>query len=146
MHRLKSLLAATPSSLRFVLALLALSFLAGVASVAVLYRQDADQARTSAEAMTGGSVKAGQEAIGRYNCGACHQIPGIASAIGRVGPPLNGIAVRAEIAGVLANDPANMIRWLRAPQHVVPGNGMPDQGVSDRDARDIAAYLYTLKK
>ena len=135
-----------PASLVFVLALLALSALAGVASIATLYRQDAAQARTSAQAMTGGSTNAGRQAIARYSCGACHQIPGIAGAVGRVGPPLNGIAVRAEIAGMLANDPANMIRWLRAPQHVAAGNGMPDQGVTDRDARDMAAYLYTLKK
>lgn len=146
MHRLRRILGDMPASLRFVLALLALSFLAAVTSVAVLYRQEAAQARTTAEALTGGSAQAGQQAIGRYNCGACHQIPGIPSAVGGVGPSLSGIAVRAEIAGVLANDPANMIRWVRAPQHVVPGNGMPDQGVTERDARDIAAYLYTLKK
>ena len=135
-----------PASLIFVLALLGIAAVAGIASIAMLYRQDAAQARTSAEALTGGSVKAGEVAITRYTCGGCHQIPGIPGAEGRVGPPLSGIGVRAQIAGVLANDPANMIRWIRTPQQVLPGNGMPDQGIGERDARDIAAYLYTLKR
>lgn len=37
------------------------------------------------------------------------------------------------------------MRWLEHPQRVVPGNGMPEQGVSGRDARDMTAYLYTLR-
>ncbi|WP_420139778.1 c-type cytochrome [Sphingomonas sp.] len=135
-----------PASLRFVLALLALATVAGIASVIVLYRQDAVQARTTAEQLAGGTVAKGRQAIGRYGCGACHQIPGVAGADGRVGPPLSAMGVRSEIAGVLPNTPDNMVRWLRTPQQVVPGNGMPDQGISERDARDIAAYLYSLKR
>jgi cytochrome c1 len=132
-------------SLRFVLLLLGLSTIAGVASVIVLYGQDAAQARTTAEQITGGHVDAGETAISRYGCGACHQIPGIPAADGHVGPSLAAIGERAEIAGVLANNPQNLVRWLRHPQQVVPGNGMPDQGVTEREARDIAAYLYTIR-
>jgi cytochrome c2 len=135
-----------PSELRFVLILTGIATLAGAASVFGIYRQDATQARTQAEAMTGGHVDAGKAAMARYNCGACHRIPGIAGAMGTTGPALNGIAVRAEIAGVLVNDPGNMVRWLRQPQQVVPGNGMPNQGVTEQEARDMAAYLYTVKK
>jgi cytochrome c2 len=40
--------------------------------------------------------------------------------------------------------PDNLVKWLRQPQNVVPGNAMPDMGVTPQDARDIAAYLYTL--
>jgi cytochrome c2 len=134
-----------PYSLRFVLLLLGLSALAGAASVFVLYGQDAKQARITAEQITGGSVESGKVAINRYGCGACHQIPGIAGAEGAVGPSLAGIGTRAEIAGVLPNDPKNLIRWIRVPQQIVPGNGMPDQGISEAEARDIAAYLYTIK-
>jgi cytochrome c2 len=47
-------------------------------------------------------------------------------------------------AGRLPNQPAQMMRWLRAPQHVIPGNGMRDQPMTPRDARDLSAYLYTL--
>jgi cytochrome c2 len=135
-----------PYSLRFVLLLLGLASLAGVASVIVLYRQDAAQARTTAEQITGGDVESGKTAILRYGCGACHEIPGVAGAVGAVGPPLTAIGVRAEIAGVLANDPQSLTRWIRNPQDVIPGNGMPDQGISEGEARDIAAYLYTLKQ
>ena len=46
------------------------------------------------------------------------------------------------IAGVLPNTPENLVHWLRSPQAVVPGNAMPDVGLSDAQARDIAAYLY----
>jgi cytochrome c2 len=135
-----------PSELRFVLILSALTAAAGAASVFGIYRLDAVQARTHAEAMTGGHVDAGKAAIGRYNCGACHRIPGIAGATGATGPALNGIAVRAQIAGVLVNNPDNLARWLRAPQQVLPGNGMPDQGIGEQEARDMAAYLYTVKQ
>jgi cytochrome c len=135
-----------PSELRFVLILCGLTAAAGAASVFGIYRQDAAQARTHAEAMTGGHVDAGKAAIGRYNCGACHRIPGISGASGETGPALNGIAVRAQIAGVLVNNPDNLARWLRVPQQVLPGNGMPNQGVSDAEARDMAAYLYTVKQ
>jgi cytochrome c len=135
-----------PSELRFVLTLAGLAAVAGAASVFGIYRQDAAQARTHAEAMTGGNVEAGKAAIGGYNCGACHRIPGIAGATGETGPALNGIAVRAQIAGILVNNPDNLARWLRHPQQVLPGNGMPDQGVTERDARDMAAYLYTVRR
>lgn len=135
-----------PSELRFVAMLTGLAALAGAASVFGIYRQDARQARTQAEAMTGGTVSAGKAAIGRYNCGGCHRIPGVDGATGTTGPALNGIAVRAQIAGVLTNDPANLARWLQHPQQILPGNGMPDQGVTARDARDMAAYLYTVRR
>jgi cytochrome c len=135
-----------PSELRFGLILLGLAIVVGVGSVFGIYRQDARQTRIQAEAMTRGVADAGQLAITRYNCGACHRIPGIAGAAGQAGPALGGIAVRAQIAGMLTNSPDNMVRWLRHPQRVLPGNGMPDLGVGDRDARDMAAYLYTLRK
>lgn len=62
-----------------------------------------------------------------------------------VGPALEGIARRSMLAGVLPNSPVNMARWIREPQKVNPGSGMPDLGVTERDARDIAAYLATLR-
>jgi cytochrome c1 len=38
-----------------------------------------------------------------------------------------------------------MIAWLRNPQKILPGNAMPDMQLTQEQARDIAAYLYTLK-
>jgi cytochrome c len=135
-----------PYSLRFVLLLLGLATMAAVASIIVLYGQDTAQARTTAEQITGGHVDAGKFAINHYGCGACHQIPGIAGAEGQVGPSLIAIGTRSEIGGVLANNPQNLARWIRFPQEIVPRNGMPDQGVTEREARDMAAYLYSIRR
>ena len=55
------------------------------------------------------------------------------------------MAERTIIAGMLPNTPGNMIHWLEAPQSVVPGNAMPNMELDDHDARDIAAYLYSLR-
>lgn len=52
---------------------------------------------------------------------------------------------RIFIAGLLRNTPANMVTWLLDPQEIVPGNAMPDMGLSEEQARDITAYLYTLE-
>jgi cytochrome c1 len=134
-----------PASLRFVLALLALALLASVAAIIILDRQEAAQGRITAEQISGGRVVAGKLAITRRGCAACHDVPGISGTEGLAGPSLAKVAVRAEIAGVLANTPGNMVRWLRDPQGVVPGNGMPNQGIGEQEARDIAAYLYTIK-
>jgi mono/diheme cytochrome c family protein len=87
----------------------------------------------------------GKRAINQYACVTCHSIPGIVGANAPVGPPLKEIGTRGFIAGVLPNTPENMVRWIRHPQAVNPKSAMPDLGVTERDARDIAAYLSTLK-
>ncbi|HEY6434553.1 MAG TPA: c-type cytochrome [Acetobacteraceae bacterium] len=92
-----------------------------------------------------GNPRRGAALIAHEGCGTCHTIPGIDGARGLVGPPLDTIGKRMIIAGVLPNTPADLIHWLMAPQSVVPGNAMPDMGLSARDAADIAAYLYTLR-
>ncbi|MFL6354760.1 MAG: c-type cytochrome [Bryobacteraceae bacterium] len=98
-----------------------------------------------AEVTTGGNVHRGAAAIERYGCGSCHVIPGISGAQGRVGTSLDGIADRIYIAGVLQNTPDNMVRWIRNPRAVDEKTVMPNLGVTQRDAADIAGYLYTLK-
>jgi cytochrome c1 len=37
-----------------------------------------------------------------------------------------------------------MMRWLRDPPGVDPMTAMPNLGLTEPEARDIAAYLYTL--
>lgn len=87
----------------------------------------------------------GKMTLNQYACVTCHAIPGVVGANAPVGPPLAGIGARGFIAGVLPNTSDNMVRWLRSPQSVDPLSAMPDLGVSEQDARDIAAYLSTLK-
>ena len=98
-----------------------------------------------ARALTGGDPAAGRDAIVRRPCGSCHEIPGVPGAKGKAGPPLTGFAGRVYIAGRLDNSPDNLVGWLLNPQAVDPQTAMPPTGLSDRDARDVAAYLYTLK-
>lgn len=85
----------------------------------------------------------GAKLVERYGCGGCHTIKGVQNATGRVGPPLTRIAWRAYLGGVLPNTRDNMLRWIRTPQEFQPGSAMPNLGVSEAEARDIAAYLYT---
>ena len=98
-----------------------------------------------ARELTGGDPDRGVAAIGRYGCGSCHEIPGVRRAHGTVGPPLTGIASRSYLAGRVSNTPAGMIRWIQHPQQIEPGTAMPDMKVTNDDARDIAAYLYSLR-
>jgi cytochrome c len=104
-----------------------------------------ERVRQEAVTLTGGNPDRGVAAVGRYGCGSCHTIPGIRSATGTVGPPLDGIAARGYLAGQLPNTPANMMRWLQHPQHVERGTAMPEMHVTESDARDMAAFLYTLR-
>lgn len=89
-----------------------------------------------------GDPQAGRQAIARYGCGGCHVIPGLRHATGRVGPQLVDFQSQLYIAGVLPNTPDHLIDWIRNPQDVDPQTAMPNLGVTDQEARDIAAYLY----
>jgi cytochrome c2 len=91
-----------------------------------------------------GDPEKGALLIQEIGCGTCHQIPGLKEANGLVGPPLDQIGKRIFIAGLLRNTPANMMTWIQNPQDVVPGNAMPDMGITEEQARDITAYLYSL--
>ena len=96
-------------------------------------------------AVPGGNAENGRIAIREYGCGACHAIPGVAGASGNVGPPLTNWAVRTYIAGSLPNTAENLIAWIDNPQAIEPGTAMPDVGIDEAGARDIAAYLATLR-
>lgn len=108
---------------------------------------DSNKRRIEAEAATlaGGIPTRGAVSIERYGCGTCHSIPGIRGADSLVGPPLSGVAQRVYLAGVVANTPENTIRWIMSPPSIDALTAVPETGISERDARDIAAYLYTLR-
>lgn len=93
----------------------------------------------------GGDAETGKRLIGNYGCGSCHVIPGIRGAEGMVGPPLTGFAHRTFIAGQVANNADFLIRWIEVPQAIEPGTAMPNLGITEGQARNIAAYLYTLR-
>jgi len=102
-------------------------------------------AREAALLTDGGDAERGRAAIRRHGCGSCHTIAGVPGARSLVGPPLAGMAERAYVAGVVENTPLNLQRWIRDPQGVDPRTAMPNLGVTETEARDIAAYLYILR-
>ena len=114
--------------------------LAATAGGCEMNRESADE---TAARLTGGDPARGPAAFRAYGCQTCHTIGGVPGANAVVGPPLDGLAARAYIAGVLPNSGENLVRWIRDPQGVDEKTAMPNVGVTERDARDIAAYIYT---
>ena len=92
-----------------------------------------------------GNAEAGRAIIAEVECGICHTIPGVAGANGIVGPPLEEFGRRQFIAGVLPNQPAVLVRWVREAPSLAPQTGMPNMPLDEQQARDVAAYLYTLR-
>jgi cytochrome c oxidase assembly factor CtaG len=119
--------------------------LAALACVAVLLAACGEAQSEASLPNWNGDVNRGANLISKYGCGGCHLVPGVRNADGNVGPPLTRIGTRIYIAGLLRNSPDNMALWIAHPQHVLPGNAMPEMNVSEQDARDLTAFLYTLK-
>jgi cytochrome c1 len=92
-----------------------------------------------------GNSRNGRDLVQAYGCGSCHIVPGVRGARGLVGPPLIYFGERTMIAGELPNTEDNLVRWIEHPRQIEPKTAMPELGVTDRDAHDIAAYLYTLR-
>jgi mono/diheme cytochrome c family protein len=92
-----------------------------------------------------GEPARGRELIRSYGCGTCHTIAGIRGARGTVGPQLTDYAERNLLAGILPNTPHHLVPWLMDPAALDPRTGMPTMGITEAEARDIAAYLYTLE-
>ncbi len=93
----------------------------------------------------GGDPARGQGALLGYGCSSCHRIPGVSGTTATVGPPLAQFAERRYIAGELPNTPDNLIKWIMDPNSIEPGTAMPNLGVNEAAARDIASYLYSLR-
>ena len=115
-------------------ALVTLALLAGCGARSVPAAPATDQDHSAAKALIA------------QNCLGCHQVPGVRGPIGWVGPSLAGIARQQIIAGKFVNNPDTMARWLMHPQAMVPGNAMPEMGLSAAQAKTISDYLYTLDK
>jgi sulfur-oxidizing protein SoxX len=94
--------------------------------------------------LAGADPKRGLAEMERVGCAACHDIPGITWPRGTVGGSLKGVGGRALLAGRHPNQPDVMTRWIRDAPSLSPGTAMPAMPVNDTQARDIAAYLYTL--
>lgn len=78
----------------------------------------------------------------QYACQACHRIEGVIGPDAVVGPPLVDWPQRRYIAGTLPNTQENLARWIVDPDGVSPGTLMPDLGVTEAHAREMAAFLF----
>jgi mono/diheme cytochrome c family protein len=116
--------------------LLAAGLFSGLAACA----DKADAPRPQAQA----DPAEGLKLIERSGCAACHVIPGLSWPRGRTGGPLAGVAARPLIAGRLPNQPDVMVRFVRDAPSLLPDIGMPPMPLTEPEARDVAAYLYTL--
>jgi cytochrome c len=94
------------------------------------------------EPLSGGNPRVGQQLLDRYGCAACHAIKGVTHERSQVGPPLKDIRERSYVGGMLPNSAANLEQWIMHPRALNPKTAMPELGVSQAEARDMAAYLY----
>lgn len=101
--------------------------------------------RDPARTITDADPESGRLMMEYYACGSCHTIPGIRNADGVVGPPLMFFSRRSLFAGSIPNNADNLVHFLLDPQAMRPDTAMPDVGATEPEARDMAAYLYTLE-
>lgn len=79
---------------------------------------------------------------GKGTCFACHSIQAHEPPPGMIGPNLANVGARTWIgAGTLPNTPENLARWIHNPQVIKVGVGMPNLGLSEDEARALAAFL-----
>jgi cytochrome c2 len=114
----------------------------GVAALLLLVACEAEE--PAPLRVVGGDPARGQAVMLAAGCGACHVIPGVRGAVSWVGPPLTEWARRGYVGGRLPNAPENLVAWLLDPEAISPGSAMPSLGLTEAEARDAAAYLFTL--
>jgi cytochrome c2 len=98
--------------------------------------------------MTGGDPAVGKEKIVLHDCHFCHEIPGIPVNRDRRGPSLKHWARQSTIAKKWPNTPENLEDFIQHPERMLHGAGLKNEmtmlTVKAADAKDIAAYLYSL--
>lgn len=118
---------------------------AGLSLAAACGASDETRRAAAGRSLPGASPERGRALIHAYGCGACHQVPGVPGANGRVAPNLTGFGRQQYLAGgIVPNTPERLVSWIEDPAAVKAGTAMPAVGVSHAEAVDIAAYLYSL--
>jgi cytochrome c1 len=107
-------------------------------------RLDAEQ-RRAAVSLTGGNPSAAPALIIRFGCAGCHSISGVPEAAGQIGPSLNNLARQGYVGGVVQNTTENLVNWIVDPRAIDPMSAMPRTGITHNQARDVAAYLLSLR-
>ncbi|HEV2113827.1 MAG TPA: c-type cytochrome [Terriglobales bacterium] len=96
-----------------------------------------DSQALDANALTAEAASRGRELFySKYACQSCH-IADYKKDKGYVGPALAGVGNRLTAVWIY--------RWLKNPQALLPATEMPNPNLSDNEARDLTAFLMTLK-
>lgn len=94
--------------------------------------------------IAGADADNGLAVIQRVGCASCHVIPGIRWPRGRAGPSLDRFADSPMIGGRFPNQPDVLVDWLIDAPSMAPATAMPPMPLTESEARDVAAYLYSL--
>lgn len=113
-----------------------------ILSICMLSACDGPPDRTPA--VDSESVERGKTVFVEAGCASCHSISGIKWPQGGLGPSLDDFANQNLIAGKLANRPGNLMNFIRNAPAYVPDGAMPEVELTDKEARDVAAYLLSL--
>ena len=98
----------------------------------------------AAPAEAAGTAAAGKAVFAGHACVGCHTIKGVSA--GTLGPDLTHFGSRTMLAaGMWPNTAENVAEWVKDPQRLKPGVKMPALGLSDEQAKSVAAYLMSLK-
>jgi cytochrome c1 len=91
------------------------------------------------------NVANGRRLVSNKGCVACHSFPDVKWPRGGLGPSLENFGRQGLIAGRLPNQPGVLMQFIRNAPALVPGTAMPTVLMTDQEARDVTAYLLTLK-
>ncbi len=90
-------------------------------------------------------VRQGRELFLSHSCINCHRVRGTVAA-GTYAPDLTHLMSRETLAaGMEPNNRENLVKWIRNPHDIKPGNLMPAFGLSDAEVQLMVDYLSTLK-
>lgn len=101
-------------------------------------QQQAAPAEPAGDAATGKALFAASACVG------CHTIKGVSAGV--LAPDLTHFGSRTMLAaGMWPNTLENVAEWVKDPQRLKPGVKMPALGLTDAQAKAVAAYLLSLK-
>jgi cytochrome c1 len=108
------------------------------------FRLNAEQL-DDAIALVGGNPDNAPALVVRYGCAGCHRIKGLPEAVGLSGPSLDGVARETWVAGIMPATVDNLVGWIVNPRAYDPQTAMPNTGISEAEARDVATYLLSIR-
>ncbi|MHC2252775.1 cytochrome c oxidase subunit 2 [Bradyrhizobium embrapense] len=90
-------------------------------------------------------AKQGEQLFRGRGCALCHTIRGTLAG-GQLGPDLTHVGSRTTLAaGTLPQTPAALGAWIADPQHIKPGNLMPQMPLQSGELIAIIRYLEQLE-